>query len=65
MMTTPKIETRFSEVPAADVASFFVGGYTFEEGVSLRDSTFYYDPTKGVFVFKMMVERAAPEGGAK
>lgn len=65
MMTTPKIEARFSEVPAADVASFFVGGYTFEEGVSLLGSTFYYDPAKGMFVFKLMVERAAPEGGAE
>lgn len=64
-MATPKIETRFSEVPAADVAAFFVGGYTFEEGASLRESTFYYDPAKGMFVFKLIVERDAPEGGAE
>lgn len=64
-MATPKIETRFSEVPVADVAAFFAGGYTLEEGASLLESTFYYDPTRGVFVFKLMVERAAPEGGAE
>lgn len=60
-----KTEVKFSEVPVADVAAFFVQGYRLEEGERIVRHEHYYDPHKGVCVFKLMVERAAPEGGAE
>ena len=46
----------YSEVPVADVADFFVKGYQFKEGERLMGWTHFYDPAKGVFVFKLVTE---------
>ena len=51
----------YSEVPVADVAAFFVAGYKMNEGETLVGHSFFYDPTKGVFVFKLITEREEPE----
>jgi len=60
-----KVDVSFSEVPVGDVAAFFVKGYAFEDGVQLLAAEHYYDPHRGVFVFKLTTERDAPEGGAE
>lgn len=46
----------YSEVAAADVADFFVKGYQFKEGETLKSWAHFYDPAKGVFVFKLVTE---------
>lgn len=46
----------YSEVPVADVAAFFVAGYQMKDGETLVGHSFFYDPTKGVFVFKLITE---------
>lgn len=58
--TTRSLKTSYSEVPAADVAKWFVDGYKLPAGERLASSDFFYDPAKGVFVFKLITEL---EGG--
>lgn len=55
---TGTTKTSYSEVPAADVARFFVQGYKLAEGERLAGHEFFYDPAKGVFVFKLITEAA-------
>lgn len=55
-MTIQKTQTNYSEVPVADVAAFFVGGYKFPDGTVMVQSEHFYDPAKGVFIFKMITE---------
>ena len=43
---------------AADVARFFVQGYKLAEGERLAGHEFFYDPAKGVLVFKLITEAA-------
>lgn len=54
-------KTSYSEVPAADVARFFVQGYNLPEGERLAGHEYFFDAAKGVFVFKLITEQAAAE----
>lgn len=54
---TTQTKTSYSEVPAADVAAWFVNGYKLQEGERLTGHEFFYDAHKGVFVFKLITEQ--------
>lgn len=60
-MPTSTTKTSYSEVSAADVARFFVQGYKLNPGERLAGHEFFYDPAKGVFVFKLTTEAAPAE----
>lgn len=55
---TSTTKTSFYEAPAADVAGFFVNGYRLQDGERLVRHEYFFDPTKGVFVFKLVTETA-------
>ncbi|MNZ14599.1 hypothetical protein D3C78_315270 [compost metagenome] len=60
-MTTSTRKTSYSEVSADDVAKYFVQGYNLPVGERLAGHEFFYDPAKGVFVFKLITEASAAE----
>lgn len=51
------VKTNYSEVTVEDVARYFVAGYDLK-GEKLLQSDYFYDPHKGVFVFKLVTEAA-------
>jgi hypothetical protein len=55
---TGTTKTSYSEVPADDVARFFVNGYRLQDGERLAGHEYFYDPAKGVFVFKLITASA-------
>jgi len=62
---TGTTKTSYSEVPAADVARFFVQGYKLAEGERLAGHEYFYDPAKGVFVFKLTTQMVDDEHQAQ
>lgn len=58
-MSQPAVrKTSYSEVPADDVARFFAAGYKLAAGETLLEHDYFYDPAKGVFVFKLTTAAA-------
>lgn len=58
------MDIRYIEVKAGDVASYFVKDFEFKDGSELRSYDWFFDPAKGVFVFKLVVNNPE-QGGAK
>ena len=54
-MKNPPIELRYSEHEISDVLNYFAKGFKFSAGEKLRDYSFFYDPNKGVVVFKLVI----------
>ncbi|MNY54238.1 hypothetical protein D3C86_1900830 [compost metagenome] len=60
-MPTSTTKTSYSEVSADDVARFFVQGYKLNPGERLAGHEYFFDATKGVFVFKLTTEASTAE----
>ena len=51
---TEKFDQMWADVSIHDVMQHYVRGFEFGDGSKLHSHEFYYDPTKGRVVFKML-----------
>lgn len=56
MMKKPDIEIKYEEASLDEVATFFVEAYKFPRAHELVKHEFFFDPVKGVFVFKLYLQ---------
>ncbi len=51
-----KMKTSWNPVSIDDVARYFVNGFAMNEGETLHGYDYFFDATKGVFVFRLEVK---------